>query len=337
MSTAIPIVDCQTHVFPDAYADLLTRAQGGAVRATGGDGVFTLDYHAPNGEHLQRFALRVEDYSLKRKLADMNAAGVDVSVLSINLPTPDLLGPELAEEGARVANDAVAELCDRHPDRFVGLAVLPLPNIAAAIAELDRALDKLDMRGVFLPSHIAGMPLDDPSLEPFYAHVAARRVPLVLHPTVPTWGNTIRDYAMIPMLGFMVDTSVGMLRLILGGVLERHPTLQVVHPQAGGVLPYLMGRVEEQTEIKRRGRDHITRPPGSYYSQVYLDLVSPSALALDYAYKFAGPERLLFASDHPWVDIGLILETVRECNWPDEALAQILGGNACRLFDIQLS
>ena len=151
MSTTIPIVDCQTHVFPDAYANLLTRAQGGAVRATGGDGVFTLDYHAPNGEHLQRFALRVEDYSLKRKLADMNAAGVDVSVLSINLPTPDLLGPELAEEGARVANDAVAELCDRHPDRFVGLAVLPLPNIAAAIAELDRALDKLTCAASFYP------------------------------------------------------------------------------------------------------------------------------------------------------------------------------------------
>ncbi len=336
MSAKIAVVDCQSHVFPDAYAELLTRAQGAGFRAEGGNGVYTLDYHAPGGEHLQRFILRLADYSVARKLADMNAAGVDVSVLSINIPTPDLLGPELACEGARVANDAVAELCAQHPDRFVGLAALPLTDVAASMIELDRAIDRLDLRGVFMPSHVAGLPLDDPSLEPFYAQVAARGVPLVLHPTVPSWGNTLRDYAMIPMLGFMVDTSIGMLRLILGGVLERHPTLQVVHPHAGGVLPYLMGRVEEQTEVKKRGRDHITRPPGSYYSQVYFDLVSPSALALDFVYQFAGPDRLLFASDHPWVEIALILETVRACNWPDEALAQILSGNAAHLFKIPL-
>lgn len=330
-----PVVDCQSHVFPDAYAELLTRAQGGGLRAVGGNGLYTLDYHAPNGEHLQRFVLRLADYSVERKLADMNAAGVDVSVLSINIPTPDLLGSELACEAARVANDAVADLCSQRPDRFVGLAALPLTDVPAAIIELDRALDSLHLRGVFLPSHVAGLPLDDPSLEPFYTHAAARGAPLVLHPTVPSWGNTLRDYAMIPMLGFMVDTSVGMLRLILGGVLERHPTLKVVHPHAGGVLPYLMGRVEEQTEVKKRGRDHITRPPGSYYSQVYFDLVSPSALALDFVYKFAGPNRLLFASDHPWVEIALILETVRACNWPEEALAQILSGNAAQLFKIQ--
>ena len=93
----------------------------------------------------------------------------------------------------------------------------------------------------------------NPRFEPFYAAVAAKGVPLVLHPTVPIWGETISDHSMIPMMGFMVDTSFAMLRLILGGVLERHPQMHVVHPHCGGVLPYLMGRVVEQTEVKRRG------------------------------------------------------------------------------------
>ena len=83
-----------------------------------------------------------------------------------------------------------------------------------------------------------------------YFDVRVLGVPLVLHPTVPTWGGHVRDHAMIPMAAFMMDTSFAMLRLILGGVMERHPTLRIVHSHAGGVLPYLMGRVEEQTERK---------------------------------------------------------------------------------------
>ncbi len=178
--------------------------------------------------------------------------------------------------------------------------------------------------------------LDDPSLEPFYAHVARRGVPLVLHPSVPTWGTAVRDHSMIPMMGFMVDTSIAMLRLILGGVLERHPTLQVVHPHVGGVLPYLMGRVEEQTEVKRRGRDHITRSPRSYYQQVYLDLVSPDSAALDFAMQVAGPERLLFGSDHPWVEIDTILTmcTVRACGDGLEARRCAIGSLECDRNDV---
>jgi predicted TIM-barrel fold metal-dependent hydrolase len=237
-------------------------------------------------------------------------------------------------EGARIGNDALAELCHQHADRFVGLAALPLPDVEAAICELDRALDQLDFRGVFLPSHLNGIGLDNPSLEAFYAHAAQRGVPLVLHPSVPTWGAVMRDHSMIPMMGFMVDTSIAMLKLILGGVLERHPTLQVVHPHAGGVLPYVMGRVVEQTEVKGRGREQITRSPRVYYQQVYLDLVSPDPLALDFALHTAGAERLLFGSDHPWVGIETMLNYVRTCNWPHETVEKALYRNAARLFRI---
>lgn len=328
------IIDCQSHLFPAAYAEFLVQHPTDSLRTVGGNGLYTLDYFSPQGEPLQRFMLRLDDYSVERKLAAMDAAGVAVSVVSTNIPTPDLLGPEWAAQGATIVNDALAETCQRYPDRFVALASLPLPDVDAAIAELDRCLDAFDFRGVFMPSHVNGMALDDAALERFYSHVARLEVPLVLHPSVPTWGAAIRDHSMIPMIGFMVDTSMAMLRLILGGVLERHPTLQVVHPHVGGVLPYLMGRVEEQTEVKRRGREHITQPPRSYYRQVYLDLVSPDAHALDFAMAVAGPERLLFGSDHPWVGIDTMLGYVRSCDWPDDALQRALAGNAAQLFRI---
>ena len=298
-------------------------------RPQGGDGVYTIDYW-----DVQRFVLKTADYSLDQKLRDMDAAGVDMSVLSVNIPTPDLLDPAIAVEGARLCNDYVAEICARRPDRFAGLAVVPLPDIDAAISEVDRALDELDLRGLFLCSHVDRHPLDAAQFEPFYAHLAQPRIPLVLHPTVPVWGSAIQDYSMIPMLGFMVDTSIAMLRLILGGVLERHPDLVVVHPHAGGVLPYLMGRVEEQTEVKRRGREHISKPPMAYYSNVYLDLVSPSAAAIQYAVDFMGIDRLLFGSDHPWVSIESIRSLVEAQNLPQEKLDRILWQNAATLFGI---
>ena len=322
------VVDCQSHVFPEAYAEILKRNPQ-SPRATGSDGVYVVTY----GD-VQKFTLSLDGYAPERKIRDMDSAGIDVSVLSVNMPGPERLAPALAVEGARVCNDYLAEVCSRYPGRFVGLASLPLQDVPAAILELDRAIDELGLRGLVLFSHIDGRPVDAPELEPFYAHAETRGVPLILHPTVPTWTEPIKDYSMIPMLGFMVDTSIAMLRLILSGVLERHPQLRIVHPHAGGVLPYLMGRVEEQTEVKGRGREHISKSPAEYYRHVYLDLVSPSKLAIRYAYDFAGPDRLLFGSDHPWVGIDTMLNLVSQLDVPESERAKILGLNASTLFSI---
>ncbi len=321
-------IDCQSHVFPPAYAELLCRNPRWLLTTRRAD-AYTIDY----GD-IHRFVLRPEDYDPAAKLRAMDAAGVDLSVLSVNIPSPELLAPDLALEGARLCNDYLAETCARHPGRFVGIASLPLQDVPAAIGELDRAVDHLDLRGVFLPSHVAGTPLDAPQFAPFYRHVAGRGIPLVLHPTVPSWGAAARDYSMVPMFAMMVDTSLAMLRLILGGVLERNPALRVVHPHAGGVLPYLMGRVEEQTEVKGRGREHITRPPSAYYRNVYLDLVSPSALALRYAYDFSGPDRLLFGSDHPWIAIEGFVALIDGLAIPAADKAKLFGSNAAELFRI---
>ncbi len=321
------VIDCQSHIFPRDYAELLLKNRG-AVRTAGGAGVYLIDYGT------QRFRLSLDDYSPTRKLADMDRCGVDISLLSVNIPNPDLLDEELAVPGARICNDAIAELCACHPQRFAGIASLPLNDVPAATDELRRAVHELGLRGVFIPSHINGAPLDDPRFEPLYAECAALGVPLVLHPSVPTWGQAIQAHSMIPMFGFMVDTSIAMLRLILGGAMERHPQLIVVHPHAGGVLPYVMGRVVEQTEVKRRGREHITQSPRETYRRVYLDTVSPDALALQYALDFAGADHLLFGSDHPWVSIDVMLDYARAIECSEAETRKILGENAQKLFGI---
>ena len=322
-------VDCQSHVFPRAYAELLCENTTW-VRTVRKSNGYLISY----GD-TQKFLLNLESYDPAAKIRDMDAAGIDVAVLTVNIPGPELLTPELGTRGARICNDYLAELCARHPGRFVGLATLPLQDLPAAMAEYQRAIHGLGLRGVFLFSHIAGKPLDAPEFEPLYTAAERDRVPLVMHPTVPIWGNAIKDYSMIPMIGLMVDTSFAMLRLILSGTLERHPDLLIVHPHCGGVLPYLMPRIEEQTEVKRRGREHIRRPPGEYYRNVYLDIVSPSALAMEFAYRSSRPDRLLFGSDHPWVKIEAILEHFNRLQIPGEEKAMILDENPRKLFRIQ--
>ncbi len=321
-------VDCQSHVFPKAYAELLCENTTW-VRTVRKNGGYLVSY----GD-TQQFLLNLEPYDPAAKIRDMDAAGIDVTVLTVNIPGPELLTPELGVQGARICNDYLAELCARYPGRFVGLATLPLQDMPAAMAEYRRAIHGLGLRGIFLFSHIAGRPLDAAEFEPLYAEAERDRVPLVLHPTVPTWADAIKDYSMIPMVGLMVDTSFAMLRLILSGTLERHPNLLIVHPHCGGVLPYLMPRVEEQTEVKRRGREHIRKPPGEYYRNVYLDIVSPSALAMEFAYRSSRPDRLLFGSDHPWVKIEAILEHFNRLEIPEAEKAMILGENPRRLFRI---
>ncbi len=322
-------VDCQSHIFPEAYAEIIRRNTG-FVQAQEKDGTYLISY----GD-IQKFTLNTQVYDPKRKLKDMNDAGIDISILSTNIPGPERLLPELGIEGSRIINDYIAELCTEYPGRFYGLASLPLQDVPSAMNELKRAVHELDLRGIVLYSHINGKPVDSPEFESLYDQTEKLQVPLVLHPTVPTWGDVIKQYSMIPMIGLMIDTSIAMLRIILSGILERHPDLLIVHPHCGGVLPYLMPRIEDQTEVKRRGRENIKASPGQYYGKVYMDLVSPSALAMQYAYDFSDADHLLFGSDHPWVTVQTIMRHFNALAISEEDKTKILGLNACRLFRIR--
>ena len=322
------IVDCQSHVFPKKYAELLVKNSKGIKTIKKND-----HYIVTYGD-LQQFKLNPAFYDPEHTIREMDEAGIDVSVLGTNIPGPELLELELGIEGARICNDYLAEVCAQFPGRFVGLANLPMQDITEALKEFQRCLNSLKLRGMVLYSHIDGTPVDADVFEPIYQMAEDRKVPVVLHPTVPTWGNVVKDYSMIPMIGIMVDTSIAVLRLILSGMLERHPNLLLVHPHCGGVLPYLMPRIVEQTEVKGRGRENIAHSPEVYYKKVYQDLVSPSVQAMRYAYEFLGAEKLLFGSDRPWIKIQTFLDLVDRLDISDTDKKKLLGENARKLFKI---
>ncbi len=318
-------IDCQSHIFPSEYVEILAKnPHPPQVIRRGSESVVTY------GE-VQTFRLQDEAYDTKRKLKDMDAAGVDIALLSTNIPPPCMLSPELGNKGAQAINNAIAELVDMYPYRFSGLACLPWQNPEEAISEMDR-VKEMGFRGIMLYSHIGGKPVDAPQFEPVFVHSDSLQLPIVMHPTVPPWGDAIKDHWMIGMMGLQVDSSFALLRLILSGILERLPKLQIVMPHVGGILPYMCGRLDHQTEVLGRAREKITKPPSAYLRRIYLDTVSPSLQALHYAYQFSGENHLLFGTDHPWVDMPRFVSLIEEMEIPEKAKERIFGENAAALF-----
>ena len=321
-------IDCQSHVFPQEYIDVLAQNP------------VPPNIHQDTGSYLityggvQSFRLLPEVYSVQQKLNAMDESKIDISLLSTNIPGPCMLVPELSVAGAKSINNFIAELVHRHPDRLAGLASIPWNVPEEAIREMTRAKVELGFCGAMLYSHINGQSVDESDFEPIYAHAVTLDMPIVLHPTVPTWGEKIMEYSMIPTMGFQVDTSFALLRLILGGILERTPGLRIVIPHAGGVLPYMMGRIDHQTEVLGRARDKITQPVSMYMKSVFLDTVSPSLQALEYACEFSGPDRFLFGSDHPWVSPKIFVDIINEMKISNVDKEKIYYQNAKSLFGI---
>jgi predicted TIM-barrel fold metal-dependent hydrolase len=268
---------------------------------------------------------------LGSKLADMDRVGIATTALTINDPGPETFG----EDGlkvARMANDFLGEAARSHPGRFIPLALLPLQDMEASLKELDRAVNQLGARGILLYSNLNGQFPDEPQFRPLFARAEAMDLPIFLHPADPVTYQATVGRNLVAGLGLMFDTTIALARIILAGMLDQYPKLKLVCPHVGGTLPYLIGRIDHQTQVLKRGAENIKKPPSEYLKQVYLDVVTPLALAIRFAYDMVGPDHLLYGSDHPWVDPALIADEVKSLKLPAEDERKIFRDNAKRLF-----
>jgi predicted TIM-barrel fold metal-dependent hydrolase len=319
-------VDCQSHLFCPEHLDLMRkRTHHPLVQTDNGVSIVVM------GEWRRKVLPNHSDQSAL--ISDMDANGIHWTALSVNDPGPewfDADGPAVAQ----MLNDYTAGVVSRHPDRLLGLCVLPLQNEKAAQAELDRCVKKLGMRGVLLYTNLAGKFPDEPQFRWLFHRAVELDIPVLLHPPLPITASLVSGYEMISTLGNMFDDTIGLSRLILSGLLDELPKLKLVCPHLGGTLPYIIGRMDHQVRVLKRGPKYLTRLPSEYLKQVWLDIVSPLPLAMRYCYDMLGPERLLFSSDRPWVAPADILGYFHSLKLPLEDEALILGQNARRLFSI---
>jgi predicted TIM-barrel fold metal-dependent hydrolase len=317
-------VDCQSHLFSEEFLGLLEKRRESPYVAREGK-----DRYIIINEWKRRIMPKHTD--LDAKLADMDRTGITMTALSINDPGPEYFGSDSAAM-AVLLNDFIADAVRRHPARFFGLATLPFDTPDSMLKEFDRATDKLGMKGILLYSNLNGRFPDEEPFRPLFAEAERRGVPILLHPAYPMTYQATQGYEMTAMLGLMFDTTIALGRLILSGVLDQHPNLKLVCPHVGGALPYLIGRMDHQTMVLKRGADHIHRAPSEYLKRVWLDTVTPIGLGIRFAYDFAGPDKLLYASDHPWVDPQIVIDQVESQKFSSIDRAKVYAQNARELF-----
>ena len=317
------MIDCQSHLFAPELVALMERRTSDPV-------VFTREgvRYLKMGDWLRKIPPLYLD--VDAKLAAMDAAGIALTALSINDPGPEWFGDD-GPAVAEIANDFIAGTVRAHPSRFFGLCVLPLQDMNASLAELDRCV-RLGMKGVLLYTNLAGKFPDEPEFRPLFARAVELDVPVLLHPAKPITIDFVKGYELTSTLGNMFDNTIAFTRLLMSGILDEFPRLKLVCPHLGGTLPYIVGRLDHQVSVLKRGPRTLTRLPSEYVKQTWLDIVSPLPLAMKFAHEFMGADRLLYASDHPWVEPRLISDALRSLRLPADDEEKIFRGNAARLF-----
>ena len=266
----------------------------------------------------------------------MDATGIDIQVLS---SVPQLLYYNLDTEDAlwfsQLQNDGIANTVKEYPERFLGLAAVPLQEPNKAVVELDRAINKLGLKGVEILSNVNNRELDDPELFPFYKEVEALDVPVFIHPQIAR-SERIKKYHLFNLVGHPSDTTLAAAYLIFGGILEKFPNLKFCLAHGGGFLPYIRGRWEHGYEVRADSKEIIKRPPSNYIPLLYCDTITHSVHVLEFLVASMGADRVILGTDYPadMADAQPVLKVESLTNISGEDKQKILGGNAARLFKL---
>jgi aminocarboxymuconate-semialdehyde decarboxylase len=271
---------------------------------------------------------------VERRLADMDAAEVDVQVLS-NTPQTFLYDQDASLTAATAAlqNEQIAKLVKARPDRFLGMATLPMQDPARAIAELRRARRELGLVGAQIGSQVEGKNLDDPGLAPFWAAVAELDAFIMIHPMKPAAGDRNKAYYLANLIGNPLETTIAAASLTFGGVMEKYPKLKILLVHGGGYVPYQYGRWSHGYEVREEPKRFLKVDPAASVRRFYYDTITHGKPALEYLVSNMGADHVVLGSDYPY-DMGNweLVREARALSISDGDKAKILCGNAEGLF-----
>lgn len=318
-------IDVHSHFYPKAYLDALEHlTQGDSSPWTLGIRKLISTKIAP-----ERRMVDIEAH-----LEDMDRVGVEVHALSLSIPHPYFDDERVAVELAKVTNDSLAEICARYPTRFKAFAALPLPHVDATLRELDRAISDLGLHGVSLGANVKGLHLDVERFLPLYREMNRQKLTIHLHPMMPPGQEEMTDYDLSAAVGFLLDTSLAVLRLVYRGVFEENRDLNLIVPHLGGILPYAWDRIDNSFRTRPEAKLYIERPPAYYLKRLYYDSVNFHPPAWHCAIETFGAERIVYGSDYP-LPIGSMerpIACIEALDITPEQREMIYSGAALRLL-----
>ena len=307
-----------------------------------GPGKGFLDRFRNSGPRGAIIAERLTDVGDKR-IAEMDAAGVDIQVLSLNSPGVEQIEPDEAVAAARDANDFLADAIKKHPTRFAGFAALAIQAPDEAAKEFERCVRQLGFKGANINGHTRGRYLDEAFFSPILACAETLGAPIYLHPTVPHkpiadalyggFSPTVSGILASSAWGWHIETAVHLLRLILGGVFDRHPKLQVVIGHMGEALPFMLPRMNRNlppqvTKLERSMGDYLRQNVhytfgGFNFAPTFLNLLLE-----------VGVERIMFSVDYPYGSMEEAKSFLQHSPVSEADRERIAHGNAERLFGV---
>jgi predicted TIM-barrel fold metal-dependent hydrolase len=294
------LIDVHSHHYPNAYLDACRRADSGLEHYVRDDGrIVVLQDGA--------VALAVPQPlpTLAERLALMDDAGVELQVLSISAPNifrlPDYVRVPLARE----VNEELNELGRTSEGRLLTFASLPLPDVDAALEELELALALDHVVGVILCTTIDRRPLDDPVFAPLLEELSRREAVVFVHPTTGCCTEGVREYALALALDFLAETTNCLGRLVYSGTIDRYPGIRWIFTHLGGTTPFVIHRFDNYATQFPECGSKIERKPSEILRAVTFDTVTTHVPALKCALSTFGPERFVFGTDYPHVPGGL--------------------------------
>ena len=322
------VIDVHNHYYPPAYLDAL-RSGESTVRVTEGpDG--NPHIHYPGDYNVAVPGHR----DIEHRHRVLEREGVDTQVITLTTPGTHVESPATAVRLARLVNDAFAQTIAERAPRFTALATLPLVDPAASVVELRRAMGELRLPGAMVFSNVNGVALSDGRFEPLWKAANELRAVVHIHPTSPVGVEAMQQYWLMPLVGFLFDTTLAASSLVFSGVIERYPNIRWVLSHLGGAIPYLAERLDRGYEAFPDCRVNIRKRPSEYLKQMFYDTVNFDPNALRLAIEFAGADHILAGSDYPH-QIGSIqsmLASLGGLPVTEKERAAILGGNAARLY-----
>ena len=327
------IIDSHFHWWPRSIFDqLCTRTLFPRAAADKDGGYFY--WRTPASD--DSFNIWAEWFDLDRQLEHMDALGHQVDVVSSIGPFSVYFSDLPKSQGREAAiawNEEMAGAQRRYPGRLWASAAVPLVDTQTAIDVVDDAVNRLGLMGVNLPGSIGGDPrLDAERLEPFYAHCEKLGLPLFLHPTDAVFQEMLDGYdgALHLSLGRVIEVSVAAMRLILSGIMQRHPDLKIVMSHTGGALPYQSGRMDKNTKKAK-----LEQPASTYIKRMYTDTVSPHAAGMKFAIDYYGIDHVMYGTDYPCWRPAETLRLLQEIDLSEVDREKLFYSNARRILNLR--
>ncbi|KAM3422941.1 hypothetical protein BST61_g424 [Cercospora zeina] len=356
-----PTVDVHTHMYPPALMSVLRQRKAVPyVRlfpddVASGDRLVILPAEE-SGSTARGRPIGPEYYEVSEKIKFMDTHGIDISVVSIANPWLDWVDTSEAAEMARIVNDDVERMCREHEGRLYHFGTLPLSaDVKDVVAEVRRLKSLTYCRGIVMGTSGLGEGLDDSRLDPIWEAIEQQRLLVFLHPHygLPSevFGPRNGEYGhVLPLaMGFPLETTIAVTRMILSGIFDRFGDLNVLLAHSGGTLPFLAGRIESciahDAHLKKEGKIEGRRNVWEVLKKnIYLDAVVYADVGLKAAIDASGADRIMFGTDHPffppldededeWLSVTSNMSAIKAALKNDQATEHdILGSNAVRVL-----